>query len=51
MSSSLHIHKEAKYGYVDKKLCENEAFDIVLQPMDDKTAKINNKKGKFQVIS
>ncbi len=30
---------------MDKKLCENETFDIVLQPIDDKTAKINNKKG------
>ncbi len=45
MPSSLHIHKEEQYGYVDKKLCENETFDIVLQRMDDKTAKINNKKG------
>ncbi len=48
MPSTFHIHKEEKYGYVDKKLCENEMFDIVLQPMDDKTAKINNKKNLFQ---
>ncbi len=39
MPSSLHIHKEAKYGYVDKKLCENETFDIVLRPMDRWTIK------------
>ena len=31
------------------KLCENETFDIVLQPMDDKTAKINNKKVNFKL--
>ena len=54
MPSTFHIHKEEKYGYVDKKLCENETFDIVLQPMDDKTAKKKQKKNYFkqvQVIS
>ncbi len=51
MPSTFHIHKEEKYGYVDRKLCENETFDIVLQPMDDKTAKINNKKSLFQASS
>ncbi len=33
MLSTFHIHKEEKYGYVDKKLCENETVDIVLQPI------------------